>query len=119
MAQANVELGLLQENKITDGVYAGNSSRFHIVAPDALSRHHGVVALFYKELQHFTVEFHQYHGPNVISFHMVKGRQCCHLVGFDLVPRNASTLESVVMAIDHRSRGSELLVARDFNTDLE
>ena len=40
MAQANVNLGLLQENNITDGVYVQDSAGFPVVALDAKSRHH-------------------------------------------------------------------------------
>ena len=39
--------------------------------------------------------------------------------GLLLAPRNASTLESVVMAIVHMPRGAEILIAENLNTDLE
>ena len=41
------------------------------------------------------------------------------MVGCYLVPRDAFTLERVVAVIDHQPRGTELLVAVHFNTDLE
>ena len=48
MAQANVDLVLLQEIKINDGVYVLESAGFYIVALYAPSFHHGGVALFCK-----------------------------------------------------------------------
>ena len=65
------------------------------------------------------MEAHKNHGPNVIIFQMVKSRRRLNVVGCYLVPQNASTLEIVVVAIGHRLRGAEILVAGDFNTNLE
>ena len=41
------------------------------------------------------------------------------MVGCYLSLHNASTLESVVTYIGHSPRGAEILVARNFNIDLE
>ena len=48
MAQANIDLGVFQETKCTDGVYTRASAGYRVVVTDALSRHRGGVALFYK-----------------------------------------------------------------------
>ena len=73
MAQANFDLGLLQETKITDWVYTWNSTGFCVIALDTPSRRHWGVALFYKYSPRFAVEYYQQHGVNVISFQLVKG----------------------------------------------
>ena len=117
--QANFDLVLLQDTKITDGVYAQDSTGFSVVTSDALIRHHGGLTLFYKESPRFEVEYHQQQSTNVISFQLVMGGQHWHVVGCHLVSRNASTLESIVTAINHRPRSAELLVVGDFNTALE
>ena len=39
MAQANIDLGVFQDTKCTDGVYTCASSGYHVVAMDAPSRH--------------------------------------------------------------------------------
>ena len=46
MAQANIDLGVFQETKCTDGVYTRASAGYCVVATDAPSRHRGGVALF-------------------------------------------------------------------------
>ena len=97
MAHANVDLGRLQETKITDGVYAQDFTGFHAVASDAPSRHHRGMALFYKESPHFS------------------GGRCCNVVRCYLAPRNAFNLEISVAAIGHRIRGADLLFASNFN----
>ena len=107
-----------QVNQITNGVYVWESACFCVVVSDTPSRHHGGVALFYKESPRFVVEAHKHHSPNVIRFHMVMGRRHWHMVGCYFAPRNNSTLESVVTAIVHRPRGVELLIFGDFNADL-
>ena len=48
MEQANMDLGIMQETKITDGVYTRASAGYRIVATDAPSRHHGRIAMFYR-----------------------------------------------------------------------
>ena len=48
MAQANIDLGIFQETKCTDGIYTRESDGYRVVATDAPSRHRGGVALFYR-----------------------------------------------------------------------
>ena len=55
MAQANMDLGVLQETKCTDGVYTRASAGYRVVATDVPSRHRGGIALFYKEGADFAV----------------------------------------------------------------
>ena len=49
MDQTNMDLGVLQETKITDGVYTRASAGYRVVATDAPSQHRGGIALFYRE----------------------------------------------------------------------
>ena len=56
MSQANIDLGVFQETKCTDGIYTRESAGYRVVATDAPSRHRGGVALFYMPLPLFTVE---------------------------------------------------------------
>ena len=56
MAQANIDLGVFQETKCTDGIYTRESAGYRVVATDAPSRHRGGVVLFYKPSAQFAVE---------------------------------------------------------------
>ena len=58
-----------------------------IAAPSA---HCGSVAIFYREVYHFAIKELRLHGLNVISFHLVTGRQRWHIVGCYITPSNAS-----------------------------
>ena len=46
MFQANMDLGILQETKVTDGVYTRVLAGYKVIATDAPSRHRGGVTLF-------------------------------------------------------------------------
>ena len=41
MYQTNMDLGILQETKLTDGIYTRGSAGSSVIARDALSRHRG------------------------------------------------------------------------------
>ena len=56
MSQANMDLGILQETKLTYGVYTRGSASYSVIATDAPSRHRGGVAIFYRSEPHFVVE---------------------------------------------------------------
>ena len=86
--------------------------------PGALICHRRSVALFYKEWPHFAVESHKNHGPNSIIFQLVAEGKHWYMVVCYLVPFDAFTLESVIASIVFRIRGTELLAAVNFNTDL-
>ena len=56
MSQANMDLVIFQETKLTDGIYTRRSDGYSVVATDALSRHRGGVAIFHRPARHFTME---------------------------------------------------------------
>ena len=118
MAQANIYLGVFQETKCTDGVYTRASAGYRVVAMDAPSRHRGGVALFYREEAYFSVEEVRTYGPNVLSFKVVTGRRQWYIIGCYIAPEDSQTIERVVTALGDQPRGTALIVAGDFNTDL-
>ena len=73
MSQANMDLGILQEMKLTDGIYTRGSVGYIVVATDVPSRHYGGIAIFHQPAPHFAVEAVQKYGPNVIGFQLAKG----------------------------------------------
>ena len=118
MYQANVDMGILKETNITDGVYTRASAGYRVVATDAPSRHRGVIAMFYREGAGFAVEEVRQYGPNVLSFDVVSGRRRWYIIGVYLAPDDAQTIERVVTALWDQPKGTALVVAGDLNTDL-
>ena len=56
ISQANMDLGIFQDTKCTEGIYTRQSAGYSVVATDAPSRHRGAVALFYRPSPLFAVE---------------------------------------------------------------
>ena len=75
MSQANMDLGILQETKLTDGVYTLVSAGYKVIATDVPSRHRGGVALFYLLTPHFVVEAVERCGPSVMVFQVATGER--------------------------------------------
>ena len=73
MSQANMDLGIPQETKLTDGIYTRGSAGYSIIATDAPSRHRGGVKLLYRSEPHFVVEAVEKFGPNVLGFQLATG----------------------------------------------
>ena len=99
MEQANLDMGILQETKITDGVYNRVSAGYRVVATDAPSRHRDGIAMFYREGAGFAVEEVRQYGPNVLSVEVVSGRRQWFIVGCYIAPDDAHTIERVVTAL--------------------
>ena len=81
MSQANMDLGILQETKLTDGIYTHGSAGYSVIATDAPSRHRGGVTLFYRSEPHFVVEAVEKFGPNVLGFQLATGARRWYIVG--------------------------------------
>ena len=99
MSQANMDLGILQETKLTYGIYTPGSAGYSVVATDAPSRHRGGVAIFYRSEPHFVVEAVEKFGPHVIGFQLVTGTRQWYIVGVYIAPDETETMERVIKAI--------------------
>ena len=104
MSQANMDLGILQETKLTDGVYTRGSAGYSVIATDAPSRHRGGVAIFYRSEPHFVVGAVEKFGPNVIGFQIATGAWRWYIVGVYLAPEDTTTMERVSEKIQSKPR---------------
>ena len=118
MLQKNIDLGVFQETKVTEGIYTRDSSGYKVVALVAPVPHSGGVAVFYHASEHFFMEALQIYGANSVSFQLASGGQTWFMVGCYLYPDNKYTIEGAVSAISQRPWGATLLVVGNFNTDL-
>ena len=116
ISQANMDLGILQGKKLTDGVYNHRSDKYSIVATDALSRHCVRVTVFYWLALYFAVVAVQKFGPNIVGSHLATGERRCYIIGCYLAPDATSTIESVITTLREKSRGAKPLVTGDINT---
>ena len=81
MSQANMDLGIFQETKCTDGIYTRDSAGYRVVTTDVSSQHRGGVALFYRPSPIFAVESVRQYEPNVMSFELATGAQRWYIIG--------------------------------------
>ena len=95
VSQANMDLCILQETKLTDGIYTRGLDGYSVVATDAPSRHRGGVAIFYRSEPHFAVEAVEKFGPNVIGFQLGTGARRWYIVGVYLAPDENLKMERV------------------------
>ena len=73
MAQANLELGVLQETKFIDGICTHESAGYNIIVMNTTIRHCGGVAVFYHAPPRFSVKALQKFGLNNVRFNLVTG----------------------------------------------
>ena len=118
MYQANMDLGISQETKVTDGIYTLGSSGYSVVAMDAPIRNCGGVAVFYRLSPYFAVEAVQKFEPKVFGFQLATVERWWYIVGCYLSPDNILMIDSVVSALKERPRGYGMLVVGDFNAKL-
>ena len=85
----------------------------------ALSRHRGGVALFYWDSPNFAVKEIRQFGANVIACQLETGKRRWYIVGFYLALGDGTMILDVEVAMAERPRGADLIVAGNFNMDLE
>ena len=119
MAALGVDVGVFQETKVTNGIYARSGSGYSVFATDANSAWQGGVALFWREHDLFVVEEQQAWGPNVISWHMVTGRERFYCIGAYIPPTDLSALEYIDKAWKACPKHCKPMLMGDLNIDLE
>ena len=118
ISQANMDLGIFQETKITKRIYTRASSGYKVVDTEAPITHSGGVSILYWTAKHFYLEEFQAYGENVVSSQLASGYRRWYIVGCYLAPDDASTVEDVVADIGKQHQGGALLMLVDFNTSL-
>ena len=76
-----MDLVILQETKLTDGIYTCGSAGYSVIATNAPSRNRGGVELFYRSEPHFVVEAVEKFGTNVLGFQLATGARQWYIVG--------------------------------------
>jgi hypothetical protein len=71
----NIDIGILEETKITNDCYTNNCFGFEVIATEAESVFQGGIALVYRPSAYWTIETINRYNPNVISFELVTGKR--------------------------------------------
>jgi len=118
MEAMDVDLGVLLETKLTDGIYTRSSSGYSVVASDAPSAHQGGIVLFWRPNKSYEVEDWRVRGPNVLSFVIVTGGARYYAVGCYIPPDDRSTLATIVQAWSECPKGHTPFLLGDLNVNL-
>ena len=81
MSNMSIDFGVLLETKVTDGIYSRSACGYRVLATNAVSRHQGGIALFYKESAQYQLESIRRWGPNVVSFVVTSGNRKFGITG--------------------------------------
>ena len=76
--EMNVDLGILTEAKLTNGIHTRYSSGYQVFATEARSHCQGGVALFYRYSPFWQVESIWRYGPNVLKAFSLRARYRKH-----------------------------------------
>ena len=84
----NVDVGFLQETKLTQGIHTRNVAGYEVWETEAESWHRGGVALVWRPAKGCQVENTTSFGTNVVSFLLMAGARRWYLVGAYVTPND-------------------------------
>ena len=114
-----VGLALLQETKVTKGIYPRSASGYTIFATDAPSAQQGGIALVWEDAHDaFEVEGLVERTANVLTFQLTTGEARYFIVGCYLPPGDLGGIEDVRTALAATPKGCKPMVMGDFNANL-
>ena len=119
MKVLGVAFALLTETKVTRDIYTRHSSGYDVIATNAINAHQGGVAICWRKSDAFEVEETKTWGPNVITTHLVTGRNRFFVVGGYIPPSDLTTLAQIQKAWDQCPKGCIPLFLGDLNINLE
>jgi len=120
LRSANVDIAVLQETKLTRGIYTRQTAGYRIVATDAQSCAQGGVAVCWREEnERFEVEEVRIRHANIITFEIQTGTDRYYAVGCYIPPTDRATFAHVQGALQQCPAGCQLLLLGDLNVDLE
>ena len=118
MGKSNVDVGVFQETKLRVGIYTRGSAGYKVVTTLAPKQHRSGAALFYWDPPTFTVKVIHQFGTNAIACQLATGERRWYIVRCYLPPGNGTAIQYIEAAMAKRLRGTELIVAGDFNVEL-
>lgn len=118
---ANIDVCVLQETKISNGIHTRYSSGYYVACSVAPNPHQGGVALCYRDHAGYELEEHKFYGPNVLSFRLIVGKIKFYCIGCYIAPTDdrEETLDFCREAVAQLPAGFELLLMGDFNINLD
>ena len=119
LAQMGMDIAVLQETKLTGGIYTKQTNGYKVFASDAISAVKGGVALLWVEDHDlFEIESVRFPTPDVLTFKLVTGDSKWFVVSGYIAPTDNKTGDEIRKRIDQRPDGYKTLLLGDFNASL-
>ena len=120
MRMMNMDFGVLTETKLTNGIHTKKAEGYEIIATNAVSKHQGGVALFYRRSKQWHIEGTKTFGPNVIRTELVSGSKRWIIIGAYVPPSetDGATLDLIQQAAT-LTNVHPLIMLGDFNVELQ
>ena len=99
LQQGNVDVGFLQEKKLTQGIYTRNGAGYDVWETEAESWHRGGVAVVWRAPKGYQVENTASFGPDVVSLLLTSGARQWYIVGAYVLPNNRPSVHRVEQAL--------------------
>ena len=110
---------MLQETKVTNGIYTRRTGGYSVTASEATSAWSGGIALCWRQGEGFEVEETRFWRANVLAFELVTGARRYYVVGMYLPPGDLTALEHARQAVEAKPKGTAPLILGDLNANLE
>jgi exonuclease III len=113
MKQVNINVGILTETSLREGMFPQNAHGYTIVATEGQNKYQGVIALFYQsENNKFIIEGTKAFGPNAIRTILASGERIWTIIGC-YIPLRETTLETlnyIQMAVQYNMNDKIILL---------
>ena len=118
LRQGNVDVGVLQETKLTDSIHVCQVEGYFLWVTKAENRHWGVVAVVWREDARWQVEGIFNFGPNVESFLLTLGSQRWYVVGAYVPPHGMSDVHHIKQDLEEAPKRMEVILLGDLSVRL-
>ena len=117
--QGNIDIGVLQELKLTQGIHTWNGSGYDVWATEAEIHHRGGIAVAWRAKAGWQVEGFANYGPNMVSVWVTMGQQRWYVVGAYVNTKYDPTVAQVEQALWKAAKGTEVILLGDLNVRLQ
>ena len=118
LRQGNVDVGFLQEKKLTQGIHTRHDVGYGVWAAEVESRYRGRVAVFWRAAKVWKVKNTDILGPNMVSFLLTSGERRWYVVGVYMPPNDVPDVHCVEQALQAAPKRLEMILMGDLNARL-
>ena len=113
-----MDVGFLQETKLTQGIHTSRSVGYKFWVTEAYSQHRGGVTVVQRAAKGWQVKGAASFGPNVMSFLLMSGARLWYIVGSYVPPNNVPDVHRVEHGVIALPKLVYMILMEDLNAQL-